>query len=133
MTRIVDKVAWTPVRNRAVLFARTRGQTLFYTVGGKRKPGETDEEALVREVKEEAGVELLLHTVRYRNTFLGTPHGMPDGTVLKLACYTGETSGAPQPNSEIEELQWFTTADTKRTTETGQAVLKWLAEKGLID
>lgn len=133
MTNVIDKLAWTPVRNRRVLFARTRGQTLFYTVGGKRKTGESDVEALLREVKEETRATLLHHSIHHIHTFTGTAHGAPEGTALKLACYAGTSVCEPVPSSEIKELTWFTTADMPRTTETGQAILRWFADQGLID
>ena len=133
MSQIIDKLAWTPIRNRAVLFARSRGQTLFYTVGGKREPGESDEQALIREVLEETGTRLLTDTIRHRQTFLGAAHGKYEGRVVRLTCYDADAEGEPTPRSEVEELAYFTSADMHRTTPTGQAVLRWFIEQNLID
>jgi 8-oxo-dGTP diphosphatase len=133
MTKIVDKLAWIPIHRHAVLFARSRGQTLFYNTGGKRKPGESDEQALIREVEEETSVTLLPHTIRHIHTFEGLCYGAPEGTLLQMACYDGEGDREPRASNEVEELTWFTSADAHRTTEMGQTILRWLAEQGLID
>lgn len=135
----VDKLAWTPVRDRAVLFARSRSQPLiFYCVGGKRdtKPDgttETDVEALVREVLEETGVVLKPETIRFVHTFNGPTHGYVAGTVTRIACYFGEGDTDPVPSSEIAELRYLTTADTACTTELGHEILQWFHSQGLID
>lgn len=135
----VDKLAWTPIRDRKVLFARSKKEPVFfYCTGGKRdkKPDgsmETDLEALLREVREETGVLLIYNTIRHLHTFEGPCHGYPEGTVLRMTCYIAECDGEPEPTSEIAELAWFTTADLHRTTEMGQQILRWLHEQGLID
>lgn len=136
---IVDKLAWTPVRGRKVLFARSKKEpVLFYCVGGKRdaKPDgtmETDEEALMREVKEEASVELVPKSITLVKTFSGPCHGYPDGTILRMACYEAQHEGELTPSSEVEELVWFTSADMRRTTEMGQDILRWFKENNFID
>ena len=55
----IAKLALILVRGRRQLVARSRGKTVFFTPGGKRELGESDEEALRRECKEEATVALL--------------------------------------------------------------------------
>ena len=134
MTQIVEKLAWMPVRNRAVLFARSKKEpALFYCVGGKREVGESDEQALLREAKEEAGVSLQPHTVQHVYTFEGPCHGYPEGTLLKMICYDAGYEGELLPSNEVAELAWFTSADTYRTTKLGQDILQWYKEQNLID
>lgn len=133
----VDKIAWTPVRDRKILFARSHGQELFYCAGGKReqKPDgtmETDLEALIREVREETKVTLIAATIRHRYTFEGPCHGYVAGTVLRMACYESGYSGSVRPQNEIAQLAWFTTADKHRTTKMGQDILDWHAAQNLI-
>ena len=133
MMETIDKVALAPIIDRKVLFVRSRGQDLFYTLGGKREGKESDFEAARREVGQEVGVEIDAKTFKYFATFTSQAHGKPDGVMVRLTCYLVSLIGTPQPASEIEELAWFTSRDEARTTETGRSVLAWLKENDLID
>lgn len=55
--RIIDKLAWIAIDNKMVLSTRSFGKDKFYIPGGKREAGESDEQALLREIKEELNVE----------------------------------------------------------------------------
>jgi 8-oxo-dGTP pyrophosphatase MutT (NUDIX family) len=126
-----NKSAWMPIENRRVLFARSKKEpVLFYCVGGKLEPGETDEQALVRETYEEVGVELKASTIRHIKTFYGPA---PDGRPMRMACYDAEYQGEIAPSSEVEEIAWFTGADKHRTTFMGVLILLWYQTQGLID
>lgn len=132
MKKVIDKLSWIPVRDRTILFARSRGQELFYCPGGKREAGETDEQALLREIREETGVILDPATMRHWHTFIGPSVAAPDIDV-KLTCYDAVGDREPVAMSEIEELAWFTTADGDRTTPMGRKILEWFAGRDLID
>ncbi len=129
---IIEKVALTLVRDQALLFARSKGQTLFYTLGGKIDEGETQAEALMRESDEEGDIQLLFNTIEHLHTFEGPCHGYVEGTVLKMYCYDADYIGMLTPRNEVEELAWFTTADMHRTTPMGQEILRWFNRQGLI-
>lgn len=129
----IDKLTWIAIKDRRVLFARSKGKDAFYTPGGKREAGETDEQALLREVKEELTVELLPDTVRYLNTFSAQAHGKSEGVLVSIRCYTGEYVGELQPAAEIDELAWFSSEDGARTSDTGRLAIAWLKERDLID
>jgi 8-oxo-dGTP pyrophosphatase MutT (NUDIX family) len=133
MPKIIDKIGWLLVKDHKVLVVRSRGKYTFYTPGGKRESGESDEQALVREIREELGVELAPETIRYLETFEAQAHGKPEGVNVSIKNYSAEYSGTLTPTSEIEELAWFTSADTERTSPTGQLSLEWLKKQGLID
>ncbi len=134
MQKVIDKLAWLHIKDRKVLFARSaREPNMFYTVGGKREPGESDVEALVREVAEETGVVLMLDTIRHLHSFEGPAHGHGEDTILKMACYAAEYAGELSPSSEIAELMWLGSDDTAHTTEMGQSILHWLRDHDLID
>lgn len=130
--KITEKVALLDVENREVLFVRTKGQSLFYNVGGKIKEGETHEQALIRECKEELGVEVLPGTLEFMEAFTGERLDKP-GEFIRIHCYNAGYVGEPVASSEIEEIEWFTTNDKDRTTPTGQQILAWLKEQNLID
>jgi 8-oxo-dGTP pyrophosphatase MutT (NUDIX family) len=92
MPALIDKVAWTPIRDRRILFARTRGKDVFYTIGGKREPGESDEQTLVREVREETGITLIADTIKHVHTFVGSAHGQGADARVQIACYDAHGS-----------------------------------------
>mmetsp|Transcript_22209 Transcript_22209/g.37096 ORF Transcript_22209/g.37096 Transcript_22209/m.37096 type:complete len:133 (-) Transcript_22209:277-675(-) len=129
----IDKLALIVVSERKTLAARTRGEEIFFTPGGKREPGETDEEALVREIKEELSVDIVTDTIKPFGVFTAQAFGKPEGTMVRITCFTADYVGTPIPGSEIEELRFISTAERNSTTVTGQLILDDLKMKNLID
>jgi len=129
---IIDKVAWLYILDRKVLFARTKDNPLFYTVGGKRKFGESDVQVLIREVEEETGVTLDALSFSHIHTFIGPADRHP-GQEVRLKCFVAVGDKLPEPRGEIEELAWFGLDDGDRTTIPGRSVLNWLYVAKLID
>lgn len=129
----IDKLAWILIRERKVLYVRSKGKELFYSPGGKREGSETNEETLIREIKEELNVDILPSTIEYLETFTAQAAGKPDGVMVESKCYKADYQGTLAPASEIEELVWFTSDDMERTSIMGQLILKYLKENNLID
>jgi 8-oxo-dGTP pyrophosphatase MutT (NUDIX family) len=129
----VVKFAWMPVQDRKVLFARSRDQELFYCVGGKPEPDESDHDALVRETWEEAGVCLDPQTIVRLATFVGPGHGKAEGKITVLSLFDASYQGKLEARNEVAELAWLTTADKHRTTVIGGQILDMFASQGKID
>jgi 8-oxo-dGTP diphosphatase len=100
----IDKLALVLVRDRKQLVARTAGKTAFFTPGGKREAGESDVQALVRECKEELTVDLAAETIKPYGVFQAQAFGKPEGTMVRMTCYTADFAGTLTANEEIEEL-----------------------------
>jgi 8-oxo-dGTP diphosphatase len=49
MSRI-GKLAWIEIQGNRILLTKSYGKDKYYTPGGKREPGEADEQALLREI-----------------------------------------------------------------------------------
>ncbi|HIS52236.1 MAG TPA: (deoxy)nucleoside triphosphate pyrophosphohydrolase [Candidatus Onthomonas avicola] len=81
---------------------------LWEFVGGKVEPGETKEQALVRECREELGV-----TVRVGEVFLEVTHAYPDLTVHLTLFRAAITEGTPL-RLEHNDLRWITAAEIPR-------------------
>ena len=58
MGDVIDKIAWIHTKDGKVLSTLSRGKDVFYIPGGKREENETDEQTLVREIKEELDVDI---------------------------------------------------------------------------
>ncbi|MDT0309908.1 NUDIX domain-containing protein [Streptomyces sp. DSM 44917] len=132
MAGIIDTVAWVHVADGRVLAARTRGRSLFYIPGGKREPGESDLQALAREVHEELSVTLVPGTEAHFGTFTAEADDRPAGTLVRMACYTAEHRGEPVASREIEEIAWLSLADRERTPPVDHAVFDALARAGRL-
>jgi len=59
---------------RAVLSTRSFGKDKYYIPGGKREAGETDEQVLLREIKEELNVHLDNTTLKQLGVFEAQAH-----------------------------------------------------------
>ena len=130
----IDKLALVLVRGRKQLVARSRGKSAFFTPGGKREAGESDEAALLRECKEELSVDLRPATIRAYGVFEAQAHGKPPGTMVRMTCYTADFDGELQPSEEVEELQWIGSGFApSQLSVTGVMILNDLKAKGWID
>ncbi len=50
--KIIDKLAWIEIKDKSILSTKSFGKDKYYIPCGKRKTGETDEQAIVREINE---------------------------------------------------------------------------------
>lgn len=127
----IDKLAWVTTRGAqdgvCLLVVRSRGRELFYLPGGKREPGETDHQALVREIREELGV-TLVPDPRPRVVVEAPADGKPE--TVRLTCYEGPFEGVLTPCNEIEEVAWLGAQDRHRCSVATLAVFDAL---GLMD
>lgn len=133
MTQEIDKLAWLHISDRRLLCARSRGKTICYLAGGKREPGESDKEALVREIKEELSIDLLPETMVHVGVFAAQADAKPPGTIVRLTCYRAAFRGEIAPAAEIEEVLWIGHQDRDRCSPATKLVLDWLKERGMID
>lgn len=130
---VIDKLAWVHIEHGKLLCARSRGKNAWFLPGGKREAGESDSEALLREIREEGGVELRTDTLRPLRTFEAQAHGQPEGVVVRMSCYTGEYDGILLAAAEIDEIAWLGIADREKLSLVGQIILDWLHEQGQVD
>ena len=126
----IDKLAWIHINDGRLLAARSRGKDAFFLPGGKRESGESDEEALIREVREELTVSLDRDTLQPLHVFEAQAHGQPEGVVVRMTCFTGDYSGTLQPSAEIEEIAWLTSADRERMSLVTRNIVDWLRSRG---
>lgn len=128
----IDVLAWIHVRDGKLLNVRTKGKAHFYLPGGKREPGESDPNGLVREIGEELGVRIDPASMRLFDLVQDKADGWANGRLVRMACYWAEHDGEPTPGREIAELAWIGLADAHKLAPAGQQVLRTLAEQGLV-
>ena len=129
----LDVLAWICLKNKQILCARTRGNTLFYLPGGKREVGESDAAGIAREVKEELGVTLDPETLIETLVVKEKAHGYTASTWVIMKCFQADYRGQLAAHSEIEEIAWLKLADRAQCAPATQRVLEHLAENSLID
>ena len=133
--RVIRKAALLVFKDNEIMLARSKKNAeVFYMLGGKFEPGESDEECLRREVKEEIGCDILPRSLTFLHEFSAVPHGKGKEDVLLVErVYKGEIIGTPVPQSEIEEVRYYgTSIDQKHLTPMSEKIFAWLMEAGLL-
>ena len=103
MTEVVAALMWKD--NKFMICQRPAHKArglLWEFVGGKVEPGETKEQALVRECREELAVTLAVGDV-----FMDVVHEYPDLTVHLTLFHATVAEGEPQ-KLEHNDIQWIT-------------------------
>ena len=106
MTEVVAALIWKD--NKFMICQRPANKAralLWEFVGGKVEPGETKEQALIRECKEELDVLLSVDDV-----FMDVVHEYPDLTVHLTLFNATIADGEPQ-KLEHNDIQWITPSE----------------------
>jgi len=103
MTDVVAALIWDNNRFLACQRPARKARPLLWEfVGGKVEPGESREEALIRECKEELGV-----TVRPLDVFMEVIHEYPDITI-RLILYNATIEWGEIQLIEHNDARWIT-------------------------
>lgn len=129
----IDKVALIYVKNSKVLTALSKGKETYYMPGGKREPGESDSETLIREIKEELSVDVIKDTIKFYGTFEAQASGKAEGILVTMTCYMAEFNGTLCPAAEIEKFDWFDCKDIDRVSIVDKLIFNDLHDKGYIN
>lgn len=103
----IDKIAFIYLKDEKILCTLSKGKDTYYIPGGKREINESDEEALIRECKEELDIDIIKDSINYYGTFEAQAHGKSEGIIVTMTCYTADFNGHLKPSSEIAELKWL--------------------------
>lgn len=133
MQKLIDKLAWIEIQDKKILTTKSFGKDKLYIPGGKRELGETDDEALLREIKEELDVNLSAFSLKLVGVFEAQAHGQPDGVIVRMTCYTGQYEGELKACSEIEEIQWLRWSDKDKTSHVDHLIFDFLKQQGLLE
>jgi len=111
MTEVVAALIWD--KNKFMICQRPANKArglLWEFVGGKVEPGETKEQALIRECREELAVTLSVGTV-----FMEVDHVYPDITIHLTLFNAAVADGVPQ-KLEHNDIRWITVNEIPKYT-----------------
>ncbi|RMF76342.1 MAG: NUDIX domain-containing protein [Chloroflexi bacterium] len=129
----IDKMAWIHIVDKKILSTRSQGKDLYYIPGGKREPGESDHETLIREICEELSVDLIADTIEFVGQFEAPAHDKPAGVIVQMRCYTGDYIGTIAADNEIAEVVWLSYADRDKSAPVDRKIMDYLKEQGWIE
>ena len=127
--KIIDKLAWIEIRDGKLLSTRSKGRSKYYIPGGKREAGETDFQALAREINEELSVNLLQDSLQFVGLFQAQADSHPEGVQVQMACYEGAYTGTIVPANEIAEVVWLSYQDRHLVSPVDQLIFDWLKQR----
>jgi len=104
------RVAGILIKDGKLLMVKGRKCPELWTPGGTLESGETDEQCLRRELKEEISVEL--KDMKFFKEYTGKSFYVPNKVVTQHI-YIISVKGAPKPDSEIDELIWLSREEFK--------------------
>lgn len=130
--KLIDKLAWIEIRDGRILSTRSKGRTKYYIPGGKREAGESDFQALYREIQEELSIHLIEESVTFTGIFQAQADSHAEGVQVKMTCYQGSYTGTILAASEIEEVVWLSYKDKHLTSPVDHLIFDWLKERGLL-
>ena len=108
MTEVVAALIWSADGDKFMICQRPAHKAralLWEFVGGKVEIGETKEQALIRECREELAIEITVGDV-----FMDVLHEYPDLTVHLTLFHALISEGIPQM-LEHNDIQWISPAD----------------------
>lgn len=112
----IHKAGGIILKNRQLLVVRSRGKDTFNTPGGKLEAGETSENALVRELREEVKITVNKDDLEAFGTFYAQASGQESKTIRMDVFVVKRWKGEITPDTEIEEARWINSQDAEEIT-----------------
>lgn len=92
------------IKDKKLMIVKPHGKPFFINPGGKYEAGESTEDCLKRELKEELDVKLI--SCKHYKTY-DISKAAHSGLPLSLELYHATIEGDPKPSAEIETIEWL--------------------------
>ena len=130
--KIIHKIAAVVIQGNKFLMVRKKGKDIWTSLGGHPEEGETEEDALVREVREEMGCAA---TIERKLGDFEAPAAF-DNAIVKLSTYLVTLEGPIVfEDPELEEYKFLSEEDlenVKIPDSIKNAVLPFCIKEGLL-
>jgi 8-oxo-dGTP diphosphatase len=130
----IQKVGAAILRENKVLVVRkkTQNKSEYYMAGGRMEENETQRDTLIRELKEELGVDI--SSMQYLGSY--TDSAVFEEEPIIIHAYAVHITGEPAPQSEIKEYIWidrdFEKKGIKVSSIMAKKVIPQLIARGLL-
>lgn len=132
----IYKAAGILIKDRKLLVEKSNNKDFFIAPGGSIEKGETPEEALVRELKEEFDITVKSDDFEEFGHFHAHAAGQEENIVHMTVFIVKKWEGEPSPHAEVEKIMWLT-SDVQKDIKVGSIfeheVIPRLKAKDLID
>lgn len=135
-TEDIYKASGIIIIDRKVLVERSVGKDYFIHPGGKIEPGETPQQALIRELKEEFRLDVREEDLELFASSSAPAANSPEVNVHMEVFLVKNWRGRITPDSEVEEIRWLTSKvpkDIRIGSIMEHETLPKLKSKNLID
>ena len=129
----IDHISLVDIKNKKILLVLNKDRAKWQLPGGKRESNETDEQTLIRECKEELGIELIPKTIKYLETIEGQAAEKTNGVIVRIKIYTGKFLGIIALGAEVGKASYLSYSQVPDTSEIGWEYLTRLKKGGLIE
>jgi 8-oxo-dGTP pyrophosphatase MutT (NUDIX family) len=132
----IYKAAGIIIKDRKLLVEKSKNKDFFIAPGGSVEEGETEKQALVRELMEEFKIQVDENDLDEFGEFHAPAAGQED-RLVHMHCFTvKEWIGEPEPDNEVEEILWIDSSfvgKIKIGSIFEHEVLPRLRERDLVD
>lgn len=101
---IHHKIAGIIIKDKRLLMCRKYDEPHFIMPGGRVIEGETKEQTLKRDLKEDLGIKL--KSMKFFKTW-EAPHFKDKNKIVKMETYFTEIDGEPKATEKIDEIAWI--------------------------
>jgi 8-oxo-dGTP diphosphatase len=132
--KIIHKIAAMIVKDNSIFMVRKKGKDIWTSLGGKPEGDETEEEALLREIKEEIHCNAVI--IRKIGDF--EAKAVFDDAIVKLSTYLVELEGEIMlDDPELEECGFITkdykNSNIKLPPSIEEQIIPFCIKEGLLD